>query len=315
MSRARKITTLLATALASVIVLVGTVPCHAEDSAADLSPQAVAAQIEGVAPLEIVEVPVIVGDSAVAVVDGGTVTVPEDAAEPLQLEASDATASDLTVSLPELRAAEPSVLTDDGTIVYGSDEDVSLAVQVVDDGVRIQTVSNSADAPTEFSYEFGETVRPVIQPDGSAELIEESRAGGAAIVGAVAVPWAVDANGERVATEFRAEGNELVQVIEVLPTTEFPVVADPKVTTTWWNTTVYFNKAETRVFVAGTGAGSWLSKYFGLPGRVISGVLGGYAAAAAIYLAAGKCLKLVQYMGSIPVPQPYSGNEAGGYCS
>ena len=95
----------------------------------------------------------------------------------------------------------------------------------------------------------------------------------------------------------------------------YPVVVDPKFTPTWWNQTLYFNKTESAVVAAGGVTAAWIAHYFGLPGAVISGVLTTYGSAFGIYVAAGKCGKLVWYVGYLaPVPQPYWGSEAGGYC-
>jgi hypothetical protein len=305
----------LATVLASAVVIAGSATAHAEGTEPDLDPDAVAAQIDTLAPPEEVQAPIPIGDEAVATVDGGLVAIPDDATEPIRLESTGVDSPDLSIVLPELDDLTPAALASDGTVVYGSDEGVALAVQVVEEGIRIQTVSTGPEAPTEFSYEFGDSVTPAIQPDGSVELTEDTGTGVAVTVGHVEAPWAFDAAGEPVVTEYRTAGNQLIQTLEVDPAAEYPIVADPKLTITWWNQTLYFNKKETGIVAAGTFGGSTIAGYFGVPGKVISAVLAVYGTAAGVYLAAGKCLKLVQYIGvPTPVPQPYWGTEAGSYC-
>ena len=180
--------------------------------------------------------------------------------------------------------------------------------------MQILTTISGSSAPTEYAY--------VIDPASVGGLVF-TEDGGVDVVGPdgfvvshVLAPWAVDANGDSVPTHFAIDGNTLTQVINHdSPGVAYPVVADPTFTHTWWNQTLYFNKTETAVVAAGAASAAWIAHYFGLAGSVISGVLSGYVSAFGIYAAAGKCGKLVMYVGyPTPVPQPYWGGEAGGYC-
>ncbi len=135
------------------------------------------------------------------------------------------------------------------------------------------------------------------------------------VVSHVLAPWAVDAKGRSVPTRFSIDADTLTQVVDHGLGIVYPVVVDPKFTSTWWNKTLYFNKTESAVVAAGAATTAWIAGYFGLPGTVISGVLVGYASAFAIYTGAGECGKLVSYGGyPAAVPQPYWGSKAGGYC-
>lgn len=121
--------------------------------------------------------------------------------------------------------------------------------QMLSDGsVRLQTVMQSAQGPSRFTYHFAGAV-PVVQNDESIALVQTIETTGLvaeATVGKIGPAWAVDANGRPVATHYEIKGNGiLVQVIETNKTTKYPVVADPTVGFTWQGINVYFNKSET----------------------------------------------------------------------
>ena len=63
-------------------------------------------------------------------------------------------------------------------------------------------------------------------PDAQTHTVSETQK-----VAEIATPWAVDANGDPVATRFELDGATLVQIVETNADTAFPVVADPSV---WW---------------------------------------------------------------------------------
>lgn len=48
----------------------------------------------------------------------------------------------------------------------------------------------------------------------------------------IEAPWAVDADGQAVPTQYILHGNELIQIVDTSPDTAFPVVADPS--WKWW---------------------------------------------------------------------------------
>ncbi len=181
-------------------------------------------------------------DGVTAEIGALAVTIPSDADAAVVLDAG---RSSLQVTLPTEVNADASEVADDGTVVYEGD-DATAAAQVLEDGsVRLQTVTESADGPHEFTYTFGENVVPVEKADGTGVELVEEHDGFAMTVGEVAPAWAVDANGDEVATSYEIQGNALVQVIDASADATYPVVADPKVTNAWWNTTIYFNKSET----------------------------------------------------------------------
>ena len=66
--------------------------------------------------------------------------------------------------------------------------------------------------------------------------------------------WARDANGAKVPTRFEVNGDTLTQVSDVTANTALPVVADPRVRSTWYGWSVDFTKSETKLLAVG-GAG------------------------------------------------------------
>ena len=96
------------------------------------------------------------------------------------------------------------------------------------------------------------------------------------------------------------------------------MVADPKLTSTWWNTTVYFNRKETAT--AAFAAGGVAAIAILIPDPTIAKVVAAGAGLGTAYAGwiynNGNCLKFVFYGHGVVgnVWQPYGGSEAGRYC-
>ena len=248
-------------------------------------------------------------DAVVVTGHGATVELSADPVDGVSLTTG--TDEQLEVGLPFASEADTAAVID-GTVVYDNNNGSTTTPLVLADGsVQILTTIADASAPSSYAYEFPSDVALISTGDGGIDVVGTD--GG--VVQHVEAPWAYDANGSPVETRYIVAGNTLIQEVPHGQGVVYPVVADPKFTQTWWNKTLYFNKTESAVVAAGAGSAAWIANYFGLPGKVISGAFGGYASAFTVYTAAGKCGKLVWYVGyPAPVPQPYWGNEAGGYC-
>ena len=251
--------------------------------------------------------------------DSGEVIVPKDPNTAVTLEApTSSTTQSLSIHLPDEVNVGKGIVADDGTVVYESrgGSNVDAAVQVLEGGdVRLQTVAHDETAPTSFTYQFGDGIIPVADNDGSIDLLQDI-GNVRAEVGSIEPAWAVDADGHNVETQYRVDGNSIIQDVTVTEDTTFPVVADPKVTRTWWNTTVYFNRKETNTL--GWGSGSVAAIFAAVPDPTISKVLAAGAGLATAYVGwiynDGKCVKFVYYGHAVNVWQPYGNSEAGGYC-
>uniref|UniRef100_UPI00402AA794 hypothetical protein n=1 Tax=Bacillus sp. DX2.2 TaxID=3073452 RepID=UPI00402AA794 len=139
----------------------------------------------------------------------------------------------LQISLPDLNLKD-AMKTENGTIVYqDTTKPVDLAVQTTKDGVRSLINIKNSSAPHEYKF-------TVNVPNGG-KLVSAAEYLGAEfdtgevftvdsnniIQGVFAPAWAKDANGKPVATHYKVEGNQLIQVVEFNENTAFPVVADP----------------------------------------------------------------------------------------
>ncbi|MDR3360989.1 MAG: hypothetical protein LBO20_10205 [Bifidobacteriaceae bacterium] len=265
----------------------------------------------------------IVEDDVVTEAAGSSVAIPLDPAEPVKVASTtQQDRSVLTIASATGNDLGEGSLASDGTVVYlGSPAGIDQAVQALSDGsVRLEAVIKSADAPNEIAYEVGSAFTLTPNADGTVTVLEDF--GELALAAAVIdQPWAVDANGSEIPTRYEVDGNLLVQVVEVESTTAYPVVADPKITSTWWNTTIYFNRSETKSAITVSGWTQAVGGVTPLP-AVIKGVL--VAAAATVNAVArlaydnGQCLKLVIYGWPPAVwtwaPHNATRSEAGGYC-
>ncbi|WP_448058933.1 hypothetical protein [Cellulomonas hominis] len=173
--------------------------------------------------------------------DGGTVPV-EDMDGVLEVEASDAA---LAVSIDTNDAASARITMDgtattlaaadavgggeviDGLVQYENGDGASTTVaQPVDNGVRFLTIVEASSAPTRYTFAFdgGAELTPTFFEDGSVVLHDpagEHR-------GYVQAPWAVDADGNDVATHYEWSDGALIQVVEHdKPGVAHPVIADP----------------------------------------------------------------------------------------
>ncbi|WP_141760195.1 MULTISPECIES: DUF4258 domain-containing protein [Streptomyces] len=119
----------------------------------------------------------------------------------------------------------PAAAGANGTVVYAdADDDFDLVVQPNRDGVRTLITLRDADAPTEYRFPLD------LPADAVTEQLEDGSilvSQGEEYLGTFDAPWAKDANGEAVPTDYRIEGGALVQTVRTGPNTAYPVVADP----------------------------------------------------------------------------------------
>ena len=148
---------------------------------------------------------------------------------PVSLTSTDQALPDLTVALPDLAGADAVRQADDGTLVYTSEDDASLAVQPLADGsTRFLSVVENENAPERYEYTF-EGFDLVLLEDGSVLVLD-----GEGPVGVVAAPWATDANGVPVPTGYEVGGSTLTQIVEhVGGGLAYPIAADPSLSFGW----------------------------------------------------------------------------------
>lgn len=175
------------------------------------------------------------------------------------------------ISLPKLEGLGRGEVAYDGTVVYGSSESVSVAVQGMRDGLRILKVLTDSTSPETYVYPVDVPSGASItsNDDGSASVYHDG-----VLVMSIAAPWAVDSEGNWVDTHYIITHNAITQVINHKDGDySYPVVADPRLT---YGFGVYLNltgveiKTVATALVAAGGASalavcSGLSK---LPGAI-----------------------------------------------
>lgn len=164
-----------------------------------------------------------------------TVTAPDTATGTLKV-ATDS-GSSLGLTLPGAKDVE-GVKAGVGTVVYpDAAPHTDLAVQhTTDGGARTLVTLKDAKASTSqrFKLDLPEGTKAVSNGEGGYDLVRQTQGGEPApVVGSIDAPWAKDANGKKVPTAYKLDGNALIQTIETNETTAFPVVADPTVSYGW----------------------------------------------------------------------------------
>ncbi|BAJ74497.1 hypothetical protein MTES_1533 [Microbacterium testaceum StLB037] len=213
-------------AIACCVVAFSATPASAETSVDTADPSAVAALVAGATPDG--AQPVDASATGIAFetfTPDATTTIPVDPAQPIEVTA-DVAGREISanITLPnglDLAAAEA---TADGTVVYPSESDASVAVQTLESGdTRVQTVIPDRDATHEAAFGM-EGFRAVIDSAGNAGFVQNGSEGAFVPVDA---PWATDATGASVPTHYEVRGDRLVQIVTPTASTAYPVVADP----------------------------------------------------------------------------------------
>ncbi len=132
----------------------------------------------------------------------------------------------MTVALPsdgELTAGD-----DLTTVFEGRSGSDSIAVEAVDAGFRSLIYVKDSAAPQSYNVAFGGDVAALEPlPDGSIATLDSS----GNISGVIELPWAIDAEGVPVPTEYSVDGLVLTQTVDhTSGVFAYPIVADP-----WWN--------------------------------------------------------------------------------
>src|SRR5699024_5289217 len=99
--------------------------------------------------------PSMTGDTFAARTDATTTLVPADPSTLVTLTSTDHALPDVKVTLPDLAGTDDARQAADGTLVFTSDDDASLAVQPLADGsTRFLSVLDSKNAPERYDYTF-----------------------------------------------------------------------------------------------------------------------------------------------------------------
>ena len=131
---------------------------------------------------------------------------------------------DVQLRLPVMDAHDDkAVLGDNDMIIYrGTTYDI--AVDASEEGFSSYIVVLNENAPTDYEFEVELPSGYKLSEDGSngIEILDEENE----IIGKMSAPWAVDADGDEIATVYKLRGDRLVQTLSHSGAA-YPVVADP----------------------------------------------------------------------------------------
>ncbi|MER6571340.1 DUF2599 domain-containing protein [Streptomyces sp. NPDC001093] len=219
----------VAVAVALVMYAGGTALADGTPTDPPAAADTIAQQVNNVAPPADVVPPAEGKDGGTLTASGSDikVTAPADNSGAVQVAPADSPGDTIGIGLPGSGSGDAAVASD-GTITYQNAAPATdLAVQPLDQSVRLETVVRDGTAPTRYTYPVslpaGATM--AVQDDGSVLI---SGTDGTSL-GAFAAPWAKDANGKDIPTRYEVQGDSLVQVIDHTTTADiaYPVVADP----------------------------------------------------------------------------------------
>lgn len=152
------------------------------------------------------------------------IDIPKNPDEAVSLKTGD---TEINITLPELDKPQEGEIIAKGVVAYTSESDFSNTVQANNDGsVRMTTIIDNPDAPTEYEYkvELEQGGKIEIESDGSAIVYNNKQEP----ISIISKPWAKDAEGKEVKTWFTTDGLTLIQYVEHNVTgIVYPVVADP----------------------------------------------------------------------------------------
>ncbi|GAA2448885.1 DUF2599 domain-containing protein [Agromyces soli] len=171
---------------------------------------------------DVAEVEIVGG--AVEYTDNGVTTqVPLDPREVVRLST---TGDEVGLSIPFGDQAELVETSDPGVIAYENGNGSRTALIVHDDSsIQIGTIIQGTESPHRYEYSLSIPAGGLISldPAGSITILN----GDGDYIAGVARPWAVDAQGNAIATRYEVRGTSLTQVVDHSADAEYPIVADP----------------------------------------------------------------------------------------
>lgn len=132
--------------------------------------------------------------------------------------------------LPATDAHENKTAIDGNGIAIYAGTSYHIALDAAQDGFSAYVAVNDSAAPTRYEFDYDLPSGFKLSEDGAGgiEILDSENE----VVGDIAPPWAVDANGASVRTAFKLVGDALVQTIQHSGAA-YPVVADPRITYGW----------------------------------------------------------------------------------
>ena len=165
-------------------------------------------------------------------------SVPADPTDPISMTRSGG--ANVGVSLPGTPSHGKAAGA--GMVLFEDvDKDTDVLVQPQKDtGVRVLTVINGPQAPTQFDYDLklADGHKLFQMQDGRVDAEDSA-------IALIESPWAYDARGNAVPVSYTTSGSVLTLNVAHDDTTAYPVLADPVFTWGIMTGTAYFNRIET----------------------------------------------------------------------
>lgn len=154
---------------------------------------------------------------------GVEVTVPIEAVNEIQIKSPKE--NNLGIQLPFSGDAANAVELSSGVVAYDNkNSSVSVPIVKNDGSIQLVTVLTSSTAPSDYLYKFRLPKGSSIFRLGDGVVFMNQ----AKFIGAIAAPWAKDANGLDVPTHYEVSGTTVIQVVDHLSDKfAYPIVADP----------------------------------------------------------------------------------------
>lgn len=141
--------------------------------------------------------------------------------------------SDQRVSLKIDYASEVSEAKQGLNVLRGIDPEVGIVTQQLEGGFRVLTTLTNEPKSKRFDYSFDLPAGSELQKTQDEYLMVS----GNQVVGALSLPWALDATGKSLKTHYEWKNNVLTQVLdENSNNLTFPVLMDPA-----WNYVLQYN--------------------------------------------------------------------------
>ncbi len=214
---------------------------------------------------------------------------PASASPPKELTVSGRSVRVANIELVLADASEDAATVDGVRTFDGKRSD--FAVRGTADGVQALSVVSARTSETSATYRFpGKTLT---EGRAGTVIVRKDGAKGEP-VGVIDAPWAKDAEGRSVTTWYQLRGDTLVQYVKPTARTVYPVVADPRVRSTWYGWSVDFTKKETNLIAAGGGACAAIAAYIPEPAvsKAVAAGCGLIAVWAGYASAEGKCVSI-----------------------
>ncbi len=163
-----------------------------------------------------------------------SIKIPGDPAAGIEVQTT--AGEHVTIGLPFATAADHALVEQSGVVSFDNNNgSVTVPVVTENGGITINTIIDGPAAPQQYAYSLELPVGARLTKVGEQVLLTAS---GGEEIGLIDAPWALDANGNPVATHYEVNDTTLTQVVEHDAGAAYPVVADPTywpAVISWWS--------------------------------------------------------------------------------